>query len=55
MAVREGIISAARAARLDQGERLIQELRRRLIAQLLEGPEDRDLKAALAEIIEDVD
>jgi heterodisulfide reductase subunit C len=55
MAVREGIISAARAARLDQGERLIQELRRRLIAQLLEEPEDTDLKAALAKIIEGLD
>ncbi len=55
LAIREGMISAARAAKLEQGERLIQELRRRLIARLLEGPEAAELKAELGRIIKDME
>ena len=55
IAVREGLISAARVANLDRGERLVQELRRRLIAQILSGPEEAEIKAALARIIKDLD
>jgi heterodisulfide reductase subunit C len=54
LALREGMISSARAARLEQGERLIQELRRRLIASLLEGPEEAELIAELARLINDM-
>ena len=55
LAIREGMISAARAAKLEQGERLIQELRRRLIARLLEGPEAAELKAELGKIIKEME
>jgi len=55
LAIREGMISAARAAKLEQGERLIQDLRRRLIARLLEGPEAAELKAELGKIIKEME
>lgn len=55
IARREGLISAARVANLDQGERLLQELRRRLISQILTGPEETEIKAALARIIKGLD
>jgi heterodisulfide reductase subunit C len=55
MARREGLISAARVANLDKGERLVQELRRRLISQLLTGDEEAEVKKALAGIIKDLD
>ncbi len=55
LAVREGLITAARVANLDKGERLVQELRRRLIAAILNGPEAAQLKASMARIIEDLD
>ena len=50
LALRDGFISPARVARLEQGERLIQELRRRLIGELLSGPEELEVKDALARI-----
>jgi len=40
LALRDGFISPDRVARLEQGERLIQELRRRLIGELLSEPEE---------------
>jgi heterodisulfide reductase subunit C len=55
MAVREGMISAARVAQLERGERLLAELRRRLIAQVLSGPEEVELKDALAKLINDLE
>jgi hypothetical protein len=53
LAIREGIISAERAALLEQGEHLVQELRRRLIAEVLTGPEEPDLQATLARLIKE--
>jgi len=55
IARREGLISAARVANLDRGERLLQELRRRLISQILSGPEETEIKAAMARIIKGLD
>ncbi len=55
IARREGLISAARVANLDRGERLLQELRRRLISQILTGPEETEIKAAMARIIKGLD
>uniref|UniRef100_A0A7C3UZR3 4Fe-4S ferredoxin-type domain-containing protein n=1 Tax=Desulfobacca acetoxidans TaxID=60893 RepID=A0A7C3UZR3_9BACT len=53
LAVRQGAVSQGKAARLAQGEKLIQDLRRRLVAALLAAPEDElDLKAELARLLE---
>jgi len=53
LAVREGVVSAIRAAQLAQGERLIQELRRRLLGALVTAPEDGlDLKAELGRALD---
>ena len=55
LAVREGVVSPVRAARLEKGERLIQELRRRFLGALMTAPEDglnlkAELDRALAEL-----
>jgi heterodisulfide reductase subunit C len=50
LALRDGWISPARVAALSQGEQLIQELRRRLIAEILSGPEEQEVKEALARL-----
>jgi heterodisulfide reductase subunit C2 len=50
LALRDGFISPGQVARLEQGERLIQELRRRLIGELLEKPEAQDVQDVLARI-----
>jgi heterodisulfide reductase subunit C len=50
LALRDGWISPERVASLSQGEQLIQELRRRLIAELLSGPEEQEGKDALARL-----
>ncbi len=56
MALREGLVSPSRAARLEQGEHLIQELRRRLISEIMaEGKGDADPKALLARLIDDIE
>ena len=55
LALRDGRISAARVARLTQGEGLIQELRRRLIDEILSGPEELELKVTLARLTEELD
>jgi heterodisulfide reductase subunit C len=55
LALRDGLISLARAAQLERGERLIQELRRRLIEELLSGPEEQEVKDALARLAGEVD
>jgi heterodisulfide reductase subunit C len=53
LAVREGAISPVRAARLAEGEKAIQELRRKLVAALLAAPEDGlDLKAQLGRALD---
>ena len=55
LALRDGWISPERAASLSQGEQLIQELRRRLIAELLSGPEEQEVKDALARLAGELD
>jgi heterodisulfide reductase subunit C len=56
LAVREGVISSVRAARLVQGEKLIQGLRRRLLAALLTAPEDGlNLKAEMVRALDELE
>ena len=56
LAVREGMVSQTRADRLAQGERLIQELRRRLLAALLTASEDGlNLKTELGRALEELE
>jgi heterodisulfide reductase subunit C len=55
LALRDGCISPVRAARLARGERLIQELRRRLIGEILSGPEELEVEDALARLAGEVD
>lgn len=55
LALRDGWISPERVASLSQGEQLIQELRRRLIAELLSGPEEQAVKDALARLAGELD
>jgi hypothetical protein len=55
LALRDGFISPARLARLEQGERLIQELRRRLIADILDHDAESEVKDALARIAGELD
>ncbi len=55
MALREGMISPARATLLERGERLLSELRRRLIGQVLNGPEELKLKDTLARLIKELE
>jgi heterodisulfide reductase subunit C2 len=50
LARRDGFISPARWARLEAGERLIQELRRRLIGEVLSGPEEQEIIEALVRL-----
>jgi heterodisulfide reductase subunit C len=50
LSLRDGWITPARVAQLEQGERLIQELRRRLIGELLSGPEELEAKDALVRV-----
>ncbi len=56
MALREGFLSQERAALLLEGERLVQELRRRLIGELLAQTEGSpDPKALLAKLVNDLE
>ncbi|MBM4293312.1 MAG: heterodisulfide reductase [Deltaproteobacteria bacterium] len=56
MAIREGLVSAARAELLEQGEGLIQELRRRLINRILADPaENPDPQETLSRLIKEMD
>jgi heterodisulfide reductase subunit C len=55
LALRDGFISPDRVARLEEGERLIQELRRRLIGDLWSGDEELEVKNALARIAGEVE
>ncbi len=55
LAVRDGRISPARVAQLARGERLIQELRQRLIGELLTGDEEMEVEDTLARLIGDND
>ncbi len=54
MAIREGLVSPAHAARLEQGERFIQKLRRRLIRTILDETDGQlDLKKTLGKLLDD--
>ncbi|MEW6657091.1 MAG: 4Fe-4S dicluster domain-containing protein [Thermodesulfobacteriota bacterium] len=56
IALREGLISAAKAELLEKGEGLIQELRARMINRILaEDGEDADPKEILAILIKEMD
>jgi heterodisulfide reductase subunit C len=50
LSLRDGWITPVRVGRLAEGERLIQELRRRLIGELLSGAEELEAKDALVRI-----
>jgi heterodisulfide reductase subunit C len=55
MAIREGLISAARAELLEKGEALIQELRARMINRILAEPEENaDPQEILSELIKKI-
>lgn len=52
MAIREGLVSPEHAARLEEAEHLIQELRRRLLGELLAKTDGRaDLKDTLSKLL----
>lgn len=51
LAVRDGRVSPTRVAQLEQGERLIQALRQRLIGELLSGDEDLGAEKVLVRLI----
>jgi heterodisulfide reductase subunit C len=55
LSLRDGWITPARVGQLEEGERLIQELRRRLIGELLSGPEELEAKDALSRIAGEVE
>jgi len=56
IAIREGLISASRAELLEQGEELIQELRRRLINRIMaEDGENTDPQEILSLLIKEMD
>jgi hypothetical protein len=54
--VEQGAVSPVKAARLAQGEKVIQDLRRRLVASLLAAPDDDpDIKEELLRALVSVD
>lgn len=56
LAVREGAVSPARAARLAQGERLLKNLRQRFLTVLLTAPEDGvNLQAELSRCVAEIE
>jgi heterodisulfide reductase subunit C len=55
LALRDGFISPARVARLAQAERLIQEVRQRLIGELLSRDEELEAEDVLRRLIGDPD
>lgn len=56
IALREGLISAAKAELLEKGEGLIQELRARMIGRILdESEENADPQEILSSLIKDMD
>ncbi len=56
LAVQQGAVSPGRAALLAQGDRVIQDLRRRLVAALLAAPDDDpDMKEELLRALVSVD
>ncbi|MEJ2671602.1 MAG: 4Fe-4S dicluster domain-containing protein [Deltaproteobacteria bacterium] len=55
LAIREGRVSPARAVQLERAERLIAELRQRLIGELLSGGEEAKVEDALARVWDEAD
>jgi heterodisulfide reductase subunit C2 len=55
IAAREEFISQAKVAELRAGEKLLQELRRRLITEVLSGPQEMDVQAALKRLVTEGD
>lgn len=55
MALREGFVSPAQTALLQEGERLIQEVRRRFIRELLEADGNIEPKDVLIKLINSLD
>jgi heterodisulfide reductase subunit C2 len=55
LAIREGRVSPARAVQLERAERLIAELRQRLIGELLSGDEEAKVEDALARVWDEAD
>jgi heterodisulfide reductase subunit C len=55
LAIRDGRVSPARVVQLERGERLIQELRQRLIEELLAGEEEVEAEDTLVRLIGDHD
>jgi heterodisulfide reductase subunit C len=55
LAVQDGKVSAARVAQLEQGERLIIELRQRVIGELLAGDEELQAEDVLARLLGEAD
>lgn len=56
MAIREELVSPALAALLQQGEHLVQEVRRRLIREIMARADgDEDLKKILAKLVNEVE
>lgn len=55
LAVRDGRVSLVRVAQLARGERLIAELRQRLIGELLSGDEELEAEDALSRLMKAVD
>jgi len=55
LAVRNGYITSERLLLLSQAELLLQDLRRRLIGEILTGPDDLDLQATLRRLTEQQD
>jgi|UniRef100_A0A7C5AKB9 heterodisulfide reductase subunit C len=56
LAVREGVVRPSQAARLAEGEKLIQELRRRFLTVLMSSTEEGvNLKAELFRVLKEVD
>ncbi len=55
LAVREGAVNSELPERLRQGEVLLQEVRRRLIARLMAHPvQEEDLASLLADVVKDL-
>ena len=54
LAVRDGRVSLARVAQLARGERLIAELRQRLIGELLSGDEELEAEDALERLTDKI-
>ncbi len=55
LALRDGYLTPGRRSLLSQGEQFLQNLRRRLIKEILSAPEDLEIKAAAKRLMENWD